>query len=194
LAACIISGYVPSYVHDLPSERAMLASAQLGAEASRPLNVASDSFADDALLDERYSDYAADTSPSLSWPPIANAKSYALIVEDSDTKSDEADVHWLAWNIPANVTSLREGRPKQASLTEPNGMRQGDISHGLIGYHGPIPSVGDAPHHYHFQVFALDTPLGLPGGAKRNELLDAIKGHVIAQGKIVARYARHAAP
>lgn len=193
-AACTISAFVPVYVYDLPSNRsAVLASAEPATRASGELAVGSSSFTDDALLDKKYSDYAADMSPALSWTAIPNAKSYALVVEDSDTKSDEATVHWVAWNIPYNVSGLSENVPKQTRLPNPAGMRQGKTSHGLIGYHGPVPPIGDAPHHYHFQIFALDTMLELPDKSGRPALLRAIRGHVLAKGTTVARYAQSAA-
>ena len=52
------------------------------------------------------------------------------------------------------------------------------------------PPKGDPPHEYHFQVFALDTRLDLPHGVGRAELLDAMRGHVLAAGEIVGTYRR----
>ena len=50
------------------------------------------------------------------------------------------------------------------------------------------------PHPYHFVVYALDTTLpapkpGLPA-LTRAELHEAMKGHVIGQGELVANYGR----
>ena len=47
---------------------------------------------------------------------------------------------------------------------------------------------GDPAHHYHFQVFALDTVLDTPAGADRDALLGALKGHVLAHGEIVGTF------
>ena len=66
---------------------------------------------------------------------------------------------------------------------------QGANQNGKIGYYGPMPPT-DKPHGYHFQIFALDKHLDLPGGFNRQALLDAIKGHVIAKGKFVGIYQR----
>ena len=52
------------------------------------------------------------------------------------------------------------------------------------------PPEGDPPHHYHFQVFALDRELDLPHGASRAELLEAMQGHVLAKGQLVGTYQR----
>jgi Raf kinase inhibitor-like YbhB/YbcL family protein len=59
-------------------------------------------------------------------------------------------------------------------------------------YRGPAPPAGK-PHHYHFVVYALDAPVATKPGQPplgRAELLDAIKGHVIGQGELVALYER----
>ena len=62
------------------------------------------------------SKYANGVSPQLSWSAVANAKSYAVIMEDPDAKPVTPFVHWLAWNIPAGVTQLSEGLQEQLRL------------------------------------------------------------------------------
>jgi len=54
--------------------------------------------------------------------------------------------------------------------------------------------VGDAPHHYHFQVYALDRMLDVPWGADRDTLLQAMQGHVLAKGTLVGTYAQKRKP
>jgi Raf kinase inhibitor-like YbhB/YbcL family protein len=103
-------------------------------------------------------------------------------------------VHWLAWNLSASVTQLPEGLQEQPRLTFPEGVIQGRNTHGSAGYYGPHPPVGDPPHHYHFQVFALDATLSVPPGGDRAALLGAMQGHVIAKGEIVGLYAQTIAP
>jgi Raf kinase inhibitor-like YbhB/YbcL family protein len=97
-------------------------------------------------------------------------------------------VHWVAWNIPASLTSLPEGLQQQPRLTEPDGLLQGKTSRGAVGYFGPRPPVGDAEHHYHFQIFALDTMLSTPPGAERDQVLGALNGHVLAKGELIGKY------
>jgi Raf kinase inhibitor-like YbhB/YbcL family protein len=172
----------------------VLASARPETQTSGRIEVTSPSFAPNAPLDPRYSEYADGFSPALAWQSVPNAASYVLFVEDPDAKPITPFVHWLAWNIPANVTQLPEGVQEQPRLTMPDGVLQGRNSRGSAGYYGPHPPVGDPAHHYHFQVFALDTMLSAPPGADRAELLAALAGHVIAQGEIVGLYAQTAAP
>jgi len=157
------------------------------------LSVQSAGFQAGELLAAKYSEYADGVSPQLSWQAVPGAKSYAVIMEDPDAPN-KPFVHWLAWNIPASVTSLPEGLQEQPRLTEPEGLLQGRNTRGSIGYFGPRPPVGEPPHHYHFQVFALDAVLPLGWGADRDQLLNAIQGHVIAKGEIVGRYAQTQPP
>jgi Raf kinase inhibitor-like YbhB/YbcL family protein len=103
-------------------------------------------------------------------------------------------VHWLAWNIPATVTHLPEGLQEQLRLTEPEGVLQGATTRGSPGYFGPRPPVMDAPHRYHFQVFALDTMLQVPPGADRDTLLAAMRGHVLAKGELVGLFQQQVKP
>ena len=98
--------------------------------------------------------------------------------------------HWIAYDLPAGLTSLREGLPTEPVLADIEGAKPGTNSRGSTGYFGPKPPVGDPPHNYHFQVFALDlAELGLPPGAPREEVLKAMHGHVLAEGEIVGTYA-----
>ena len=157
------------------------------------LRVQSAAFNANGAMLAKYSEYADGVSPALTWQAVAGAKSYAVIMEDPDAPN-KPFVHWLAWNIPANVTSLPEGLQEQPRLTEPEGVLQGRNTRGSIGYYGPKPPVGDPAHHYHFQVFALDTVLPLGWGADRDQLLQALQGHVLAKGEIIGRYAQKQAP
>jgi len=162
--------------------------------ASGPaLKVGSGGFAAGAAMPAKYSEYADGVSPPLAWSAVPGAKSYAIIMEDPDAPQ-KPFVHWLAWNIPASVTSLPEGVQEQPRLTEPDGMLQGRTARGSTGYYGPRPPVGDPAHHYHFQVFALDTVLTLPFGADRDQLVKAIEGNVLAKGVVVGRYAQQQLP
>lgn len=158
------------------------------------MRLSSPTIAEGTTIPAKHSEYADGVSPALTWSAVKGAKSYAIIVEDPDAKPTTPFVHWVAWNIPATLTQLPEGLQEQLRLTEPDGMLQGMTSRGSAGYLGPRPPVGDPPHHYYFQILALDTVLGLPFGADRDELLAAAKGHVIAKGVLTATFQQKAEP
>ena len=158
------------------------------------LQVSSPTVPANAAIPPRHSEYKEGLSPALSWTAVEGAKSYAIVMEDPDAKPITPFVHWVAWNIPASVTSLPEGVQEQMRLTEPDGLMQGKTSRGSVGYYGPRPPVGDPPHHYHVQVLALDRMLELAPGADRDQLLAAAAGHVIAKGELVGTYRQEQPP
>lgn len=161
--------------------------------AAAALKLTSPAFADGSMMSPKYSEYADGVSPPLAWNAVAGAKSYVLIAEDPDAPA-KPFVHWLAWNIPAGVTTLPEGVQEQPRLTEPDGVLQGKTTRGSIGYMGPRPPVGSPVHRYYFQLFALDTMLDVPFGADRDQLLAAMKGHVLAKGTVMGKYAQKVKP
>src|SRR5690606_29001008 len=99
-------------------------------------------------------------------------------------------VHWVIYNLSPNTTQLPEGFPKQLRTEVPVRADQGENSFGEIGYNGPMPPVGHGIHRYLFKIFALNTELGLDPGASKQELLEAMDGHVLDAGQLVGKYLR----
>ncbi len=160
--------------------------------ATGRLTVTSTAFVDGAALPRKYSKYYDNISPPLAWTGApAATRAYAVIVDDPDAAMKPVN-HWTAWNITA--TSLPEGLPGGAQTPPPLQARQGATTAGTLGYTGPRPPVGDPPHGYHFQLFALDAPLALDPGATREAVLKAMAGHVLAKGELVGRYGQPAPP
>ncbi len=156
-----------------------------GAKAT--IQVTSSSFTNMGTIPDKFSNYFEGVSPALSWSNVpSNAKSLVLMMEDPDANLKPV-THWLMANIPVGTTSLPENVMKTETA---NGALQGGNITGKIGYYGPKPPRADPPHNYHFQIFALDTTLKLPGGFNRQALLDALKNHVVAKGEIVGTYQR----
>jgi len=156
------------------------------------LDVSSPAFEPGDTIPTVYSEYEQGASFPVEWSagPKGTA-SYLLIMEDPDAAKPKPFVHWVAWNIPADVTSLREGLQEQDLLDDPPGLRQGVNSRGSVGFLGPRPPAGDPPHTYHVQIFALDSVLDMPyTGADRDQVLAAASGHVLAGGELTGMFAR----
>ena len=151
----------------------------------------SQAFADGQPIPLRHSAYGDDLSPPLAWAAVNGAQSYALVMEDPDADRPAPYVHWIAWNIPAGAASLAEGLPVDQRLADHGGMQQGLNDRGSTGYFGPRPPAGTGVHHYHVQVFALDTTLEIAADADRNALVEAMRGHVLGRSRLVGT---HAAP
>ena len=58
-----------------------------------------------------------------------------------------------------------------------------------IGYRGPHPPPGKT-HRYQFKLYALDSELDLKPGLTKRQLLEAMSGHVLAEGKLTGTYKR----
>ena len=146
--------------------------------------ILSRSFAEGGSIPDLYSCQGANLSPSLEWSgPPKNALSFALIVEDPDAPSGTF-CHWLLYDIPADVHVLAQGlKPGSVGVSGANDF-------GRLGYGGPCPPKGPA-HRYYFKLHALDLhTLGLRPGVSRDELLHAIKGHVLAEAQCMGRFQR----
>ena len=126
------------------------------------------------------------TSPELSWGALPeHTRSLALIAFDKDSPFGFKFTHWVLYDLPKDKRELAEDVPKQEQL--PDGSRQGSNDYDRIGYVGPCPP-GHSPHHYVFDLYALDTKLNLPPKASKKQVLKAMKGHVLASGELVGRF------
>jgi Raf kinase inhibitor-like YbhB/YbcL family protein len=156
---------------------------ETAAASQATLSITSSAFAAGQRIPPRFSNYGDNVSPQLKLKGLpAGAKSIAVIVEDPDAKGAKPYVHWLLYNVPPTATDVHELIPPEPRLPDLGGALQGMNSDDDIGYFGPRPPKGDPPHHYHFEVFALDRTLDLGPGVDREKLLTAMKGHVLARG------------
>lgn len=171
-----------------------LAAARPETATAGKLNVSSVSFRKGATIPAAHSAYYEDLSPALSWTPVAGAQSYAILMEDPDAAVGKPFVHWVVWNIAPDTVSLDIGVPTQVQLADSLKLRQGRNTRGSTGYFGPRPPIGERPHRYHFQIFALDRMLDILPGSDRETVLAAMKGHVIGKGQIVGLYGQAKPP
>lgn len=154
---------------------------RLGGAPSFPLH--SDWFKNGDTLPTRCSVDGDGVPPPLVWTNApSGTQSFALICEDPDAPSPEPFVHWLVYNIPGAAGELDEGRLEA--------VLEGQNSKLKVGFTGAAPPRGHGIHHYHFQLFALDTTLSLDGGAGRDALLKAMQGHVLGCADLVGTYQR----
>lgn len=146
----------------------------------------SPSFKDGEMIPLRFTCDGEDLSPELAWESIPEkCQTLAIICDDPDAPMGTW-VHWIIYNIPADLTGLEEGIPPDDIL--PNGVKQGNNGWRRIGYGGPCPPGGT--HRYFFKIYALDTELDLEPGASKLQLIDAMEDHILAQGQLMGRYSR----
>jgi Raf kinase inhibitor-like YbhB/YbcL family protein len=148
--------------------------------------IESDAFGDGDPIPRRFSCDGDDVSPPLSWTaPPAESASLALIVDDPDAPAGTW-VHWVLWGIPADSGGLPEAIPASARLED--GTTSGKNSWGRLGYGGPCPPRGT--HRYFFKLYALDASPDIEPGATKERLLAAMKGHILAEARLMGTYTR----
>ena len=155
------------------------------------MRLTSTAFEPGGRIPVRHTCDGEDLSPALAWSgaPEGTA-SYALIMDDPDAPPGTW-VHWVLYDLPAEQTRLAAGVSESSSLEGggTHGACWGVSSYSRVGYHGPCPPPG-SPHRYSFRLYALDAPLGLPAKATKEQLLSAMKGHILAQAELVGVYGR----
>jgi hypothetical protein len=168
--------------------------AKVEGDKKMTITITSSAFKEGQMIPAKYTCDGSNISPPLNWQQIPQgtarlslpkSKSFALICDDPDAPVG-IWVHWVMWNIPAESNGLSEGVPTTKEL--PDGSKQGITSARSHGYHGPCPPNGT--HRYYFKVYALDQMLDLPITSTKQNLLDAMKGHILAEGQLMGKYNR----
>jgi len=98
---------------------------------------------------------------------------WAMIMDDPDAMKavGKVWVHWLEYgNTDGDGSDITEGKN----------------DFGEIGYGGPAPP--DGRHTYVFKLYELDTDLDLKEGYSKQELEDAMKGHILAEAKLTGTF------
>jgi len=165
----------------------LAASVLAGTDPSGKLELKSTAFRAGGTIPAQFTCSGGNTSPALTWnDPPARTQSFALIVDDPDAPAGTW-VHWLVYNLPASARKLPERVPQGDSIA--GGGNQGENDFPQTGYGGPCPPPG-RPHRYFFRLYALDAVLQLRAPVHRADLDSAMKGHVLGQAELMARFGR----
>lgn len=150
------------------------------------IKVSSPSFANGESIPGQHSCYALDLSPPISWSGLpTGTKSLALIAFEPDAPGGGDWIHWLLYGMPPDTSEVPSGlKSSGANLV---GGTHGTNDFKRLGWGGPCPPRG-ATHFYLFKVYALDSEINLAEGAKQSELVELMKGHVIAHGQLTGSY------
>ncbi|KYG70003.1 YbhB/YbcL family Raf kinase inhibitor-like protein [Bdellovibrio bacteriovorus] len=148
--------------------------------------ISSPVFENNGEIPKQYTCEGDDMSPPLEWYGAPQGtKSYAIIVDDPDAPDPSAPkrtwVHWVVYNIPAEIHALPENFhdfPEETQEVENDWKAS--------GYRGPCPPIGK--HHYHHKIYALNTFLPQNGILTKEDLLKAMKGHILGEADLVGTY------
>jgi Raf kinase inhibitor-like YbhB/YbcL family protein len=165
-----------------------------------PMILSTTAFPDGGTIPVKFSQAAPGaapgegTSPALTWSNApAGTQSFVLHMHDLEVarnKTTDDQLHWLVWNIPATATGIPEGAPKGAQLAD--GSYQTSAT-GQV-YRGPGAPANGPPHHYVFEVYALDTKLDVQPAADafetRTNVMKALQGHVLGKAVYLGLFKR----
>ncbi|GAB3114974.1 YbhB/YbcL family Raf kinase inhibitor-like protein [Aestuariicella hydrocarbonica] len=131
-------------------------------------------------------------SPDLKWTSgPSGTKSYALTVYDPDAPTGSGWWHWIAYNIPANVTEFSKNAGTEDGALLPAGVVQGRSDFGSYSFGGACPPEGDNAHRYIFTVHALKTEhIELPKDASAALIGFMINANSLGKATLVATYGR----
>jgi Raf kinase inhibitor-like YbhB/YbcL family protein len=163
------------------------------------LKLQSSAFTEDSMIPKTFTCDGSNHSPALSWSGVPDsARSLALICDDPDAPAGTWS-HWVAFNLPAGLKGLKEAVPPDETIPKtfmegpPSGgedpaAKQGKNDFGKTGYGGPCPPSGT--HRYFFRLYALSSQIELNSSATRADVLGAIQGRIVAEGRLMGKYKR----
>lgn len=158
------------------------------------IELRSEAVAEDGTFASRFTCDGRNISPPLSWSGVPEGTAaLALMIDDPDAKHGTF-AHWVVFNLPPDLDRLPEAVPADTPIGTVVGATEIEPIQGINGFHnagydGPCPPEG-AAHRYVFHLYALDEPLKLDASATREEVLDALEGHVLGDGRLTATYSR----
>lgn len=169
-------------MHNVHAASDKLVSRKTVASMPPELSITSPAFVPGGRLPISCTVDGAGTPPVLEWSRVpAGTQSIVVVCEDPDAPLPEPFVHWILYEIPPTVRSLDPRAGAQ--------YKEGKNSVLETGFTPAAPPPGHGVHEYHFEIFALDTSTELDG-LGRSALVDHMKGHVLAWGKLIGTYER----
>jgi len=161
--------------------------------AADPFTLSSTTFKDGTLMPRKVANNTAgnpncvgdNVSPEFSWSGVPEGtKSFALTMVDPEGRGGLGVFHWVAYGIPASVTSFAEGETSKDSPKYVGGKSTQGVGH----YSGPCTPAG-SPHHYTFVIIATDLdPTALPPGLTLPELQEKLQGHAKGAAGLVGLF------
>ena len=140
------------------------------------MKITSPSFEHEKMIPKKFTCQGEDINPRLDIADIPDdTQSLVLIIDDPDAPK-RTFVHWVVFNINPQKTI------KERSIPGMQGMNDFQKQ----SYGGPCPPLG--VHRYFFKVYALDTLLPLKEGATKEQVEEAMKGHIIEEASIIGLY------
>ena len=144
-------------------------------------SITSPDFEEGGEIPKKFGYKFENIQPQISFNNVPDThKSTALIMDDPDAMAAVGKV-WVHWLFFTRFTVSSNNGVNYGSKVP------GKTDFGQIGYGGPAPP--DKRHTYVFNAYALDTVMDLKEGYSKQELEDAMEGHIIAEAKLTGTFA-----
>ena len=144
-------------------------------------SITSPDFEEGGEIPKKFGYKFENIQPQISFNNVPDThKSTALIMDDPDAMAAVGKV-WVQWLFFTRFTVSSNNGVNYGSKVP------GKTDFGQIGYGGPAPP--DKRHTYVFKAYALDTVMDLKEGYPKQELEDAMEGHIIAEAKLTGTFA-----
>lgn len=152
-------------------------------------SLTSSAFKNNETIPKKYTTDGKNISPPLKWNKnnVPKGTKYYMLVIDDPNAPGRKFIHWIMWNIPGKTLEIAEN-------FKPTGdIEVGENSFKKSKYMGPAPPKGDPPHHYHFNLYALNSKLDIPKDAYENisvRYIDFMREKILGVGQIIGLYKR----
>ena len=144
------------------------------------MKLSSPEFENDERMPEKVGYTKENINPELHISEIPEETvTLVLIMDDPDAMEPAGKIwdHWVQYDIEPTKTKIEEGEnPGTSGVTD---FRD-------TGYGGPNPPDGE--HTYIFRIYALDSELGLPKGASKEDVENAMEEYIIEEAELKGRY------
>ncbi|HTB51431.1 MAG TPA: YbhB/YbcL family Raf kinase inhibitor-like protein [Ferruginibacter sp.] len=125
-------------------------------------------------------------SPELHWENApAGTQAFAVTMYDKDAPTGSGFWHWVVYNIPGTVMSLKADAGNFSGKNLPDSAVNGGNDGNAPGFIGACPPPGEA-HQYLITVYALKSKLTLDKNASAAYIGFMINFNKLAQASIVA--------
>lgn len=120
-------------------------------------------------------------APTLHWFNVPKGtKSFAFTITDVDAPVADFFHHWVVYNIPKNITTLK-GHGS-------NPYSEGTNDYPTVGYGGPCPPPNGEIHHYVFTIWALSVSRISGTHLTYQKLMAAIAPDVVGAASTIGKF------